>query len=113
MTGRDEKGVKFAERALGLAEQGEEMLCAECHFCLFMHSPRHRIASGRALKALLADGVTTDDWLFEGNLERLRQEEDPRYELAREVAEALRTGDTSALDDFEEWRDLDLPDREE
>ena len=113
VTGRDEKGVKFAERALGLAEQGEEMLCAECHFCLFMHSPRHRIASGRALKALLADGVTTDDWLFEGNLERLRQEEDPRYELAREVAEALRTGDTSALDDFEEWRDLDLPDREE
>jgi len=33
--------------------------------------------------------------------------------LAREVAEALRTGDTSALNDFEEWRDLDLPDREE
>jgi hypothetical protein len=113
VTGRDEKGVKFAERALGLAEQGEEMLCAECHFCLFMHSPRHRIASGRALKALLADGVTTGDWPFEGNLERLRQEEDPRYELAREVAEALRTGDASALDDFEEWRDLDLPDREE
>ena len=113
VTGRDEKGVKFAERALGLAEQGEEMLCAECHFCLFMHSPRHRIASGRALKALLADGVTTGDWPFEGNLERLRQEEDPRYELAREVAEALRTGDASALNDFEEWRDLDLPDREE
>ena len=113
VTGRDEKGVKFAERALGLAEQGEEMLCAECHFCLFMHSPRHRIASGRALKALLADGVTTDDWSFEGNLERLTQEEDPRYELARAVAEALRTGDASALNDFEEWRDLDLPDREE
>jgi len=32
---------------------------------------------------------------------------------ARAVAEALRTGDTSALDDFEEWRDLDLPDQEE
>lgn len=113
VTGRDEKGVEFAERALGLAEQGEEALCAECHFYLFMHSPRHRITSGRALKALLADGVTTGDWSFEGNLERLRQEEDPRYELARAVAEALRTGDASALDDFEEWRDLDLPDREE
>ena len=113
VTGRDEKGVEFAERALGLAEQGEEALCAECHFYLFMHSPRHRIASGRALKALLADGVTTGDWSFEGNLERLRQEEDPRHELARAVAEALRTGDASALDDFEEWRDLDLPDREE
>ena len=113
VTGRDEKGVEFAERALKLAERGEEALCAECHFYLFMHSPRHRTASGRALKALLADGVTTGDWSFEGNLERLRQEEDPRYELARAVAEALRNGDASALDDFEEWRDLDLPDREE
>lgn len=112
VTGRDEEGVEFAERALKLAEQGEEALCAECHFYLFMHSPRHRITSGRALKALLADGVTTSDWSFEGNLERLRQEEEPRYGLARAVAEALRTGDTSALDDFEEWRDLDLPDRE-
>ena len=113
VTGRDEKGVEFAERALGLAGQGEEALCAECHFYLFMHSPRHRIASGQVLKALLADGVTTGGWSFEGNLERLTQEEDPRYELARAVAEALRTGDTGALDDFEEWRDLDLPDREE
>ena len=50
VTGRDEKGAKFAERALGLAEQGQEALCAECHFYLFMHSPRHRTASGRALK---------------------------------------------------------------
>lgn len=113
VTGRDEKGVEFAERALGLAEQGQEALCAECHFYLFMHSPRHRITSGRALKALLADGVTTGGWSFEENLERLRQEEDPRYEFARAVAEALRAGDASALDDFEEWRDLDLPDREE
>ena len=113
VTGRDEKGAEFAERALGLAERGQEALCAEYHFYLFMHSPRHRITSGRALKALLADGVTTDDWSFEGNLERLTQEEDPRYELARAVAEALRNGNASALDDFEEWRDLDLPDREE
>ena len=113
MTEQDEKGVEFAERALELAEQGEEALCAECHFYLFMHSPRHRIASGRALKALLADGVTTGGWSFEENLARLKQEEDPRYELARAVAEALRNGNASALDDFEEWRDLDLPDREE
>lgn len=113
VTGRDEKGAKFAERALGLAGRGEEALCAECHFYLFMHSPRHRTASGRALKALLADGVTTGGWSFEGNLERLKQEKAPRYELAWAVAEALRNGDTSALDDFEEWRDLDLPDREE
>ena len=113
VTGRDEEGLEFAERALKLAERGQEALCAACHFCLFMHSPRHRIASGRALKALLADGVTTGGWSFEGNLERLTQEEAPRYEFARAVAEALRNGDASALDDFEEWRDLDLPDREE
>ena len=113
VTGRDGKGAKFAERALDFAQQDQEALCAECHFYLFMHSPRHRITSGRALKALLADGVTTGGWSFEENLERLTQEEDPRYELARAVAEALRTGDTSALNDFEEWRDLDLPDREE
>ena len=113
MTGQDEKGVEFAERALKLAKRGQEALCAEFHFYLFMHSPRHRITSGRALKALLADGVTTGDWSFEENLERLRREEDPRYEFAWAVAEALRTGDASALNDFEEWRDLDLPDREE
>lgn len=113
LTGRDEKGAKFAERTPRLAEQGEETPCAECHFYLFMHSPRHRITSGRALKALLADGVTTGDWSFEGNLERLTQEEDPRYGLARAVAEALRNGNASALNDFEEWRDLDLRDREE
>ena len=112
-TGRDEKGAKFAERALRLAGRGQEALRAEFHFYLFMHSPRHRSTSGRALKALLADGVTTGDWSFEGNLERLKKEEDPLYELARAVAEVLRTGDASALNDFEEWRDLDLPDREE
>ena len=108
MTSRDEKGVDFAERALGLAERGQEVLCAECHFYLFMHSPRHRITSGRALKALMTDGVTTSGWSFEGNLERLKKEENPRYELARAVAEALQDGDASALDDFEEWRNLDI-----
>lgn len=108
VTVQDEEGVEFAERALKLAKRGQEALCAEFHFYLFM-----QIASGRALKALLADGVTTGGWPFEGNLERLTQEEDPRYELARAVAEALRNGDASALNDFEEWRDLDLPDREE
>ena len=113
VTGRDEEGVEFAERALKLAERGQEALCAACHFCLFMYSPQHRITSGRALKALLANGVTTGGWSFEGNLERLKQEEDPRYEFARAVAEALRNGNASALNDFEEWRDLDLPDREE
>ncbi len=104
--------MEFAERTPRLARQGQEALCAECHFYLFMHSPRHRITSGRALKALLADGVTTGGWSFEGNLERLEKEGNPRYELARAVAEALRNGDASALDDFEEWRDLALPDRE-
>ena len=40
------------------------------------------------------------------NLERLRNEEDPRLELLKAVARTLGDGDTSRLDAFEEWRDL-------
>ena len=72
----------------------------------FTVSPEHRKESGRALKKLLADGVTTGDWSFEMNLERLRREEDPRLELLKAVARTLEDGDTSRLDAFEEWRDL-------
>ena len=53
-------------------------------------------------------GSRPADGPFEGNLERLKKEENPRYELARAVAEALQDGDASALDDFEEWRNLDI-----
>ena len=45
-------------------------------------------------------------WSFEMNLERLRSEEDPRTDLLEAVAQALRDGDTSRLDAFEEWRDM-------
>ena len=50
--------------------------------------------------------MTTDDWSFEMNLERVRREEDPRLELLEAVAQTLGDGDTSRLDAFEEWRDL-------
>nr|WP_315546513.1 hypothetical protein [Actinomyces oris] len=50
--------------------------------------------------------MTTGDWSFEMNLERLRREEDPRLELLKAVPRTLEDGDTSRLDAFEEWRDL-------
>ena len=102
----DMKAIRLAEKAITLTGDEERPLLAECHFYLFAHSPEHRKESGRALKTLLADGVTTGDWSFEMNLERLRHEEDSRLELLEAVAQALGNGDTSRLDTFEEWRDL-------
>ena len=102
----DMKATSLAEKAITLASDEERPLLAECHFYLFAHSSEHRKKSGGALKALLADGVTTGGWSFEMNLERLRSEEDPRTDLLEAVAQALEDGDTSRLDAFEEWRDM-------
>ena len=102
----DMKAISLAEKAITLASDEERPLLAECHFYLFAHSPEHRKESGGVLKTLLADGVTTGDWSFEMNLERVRREEDPRLELLEAVAQALRDGDMSRLNAFEEWRDL-------
>ncbi|OMG20194.1 hypothetical protein BKH38_05330 [Actinomyces naeslundii] len=102
----DMKAISLAEKAITLASDEERPLLAKCHFYLFAHSPEHRKESGGVLKTLLADGVTTGDWSFEMNLERVRREEDPRLELLEAVAQALRDGDMSRLNAFEEWRDL-------
>ena len=102
----DMKAIILAEKAISLASDDERPLLAECHFYLFSHSPKHRKESGRALKILLADGVTTGDWSFEMNLERLRREEDPRLDLLEVVARTLEDGDMSRLNAFGEWRDL-------
>ena len=102
----DTEAISLTEKAIALADNDNTPLLTECHYYLFSHSPEHRKESGGALKALLAEGVTTGDWSFEMNLERLRREEDPRLELLEAVAQALRDGDTSRLDAFEEWRDL-------
>ena len=102
----DKKAISLVEKAISLASDDEKPLLAECHFYLFAHSPKHRKESGGALKALLAEGVTTGNWSFEMNLERLRREEDPRLNLLEAVARTLEDGDTSRLDAFEEWRDL-------
>ena len=102
----DMKAISLAEKAISLASDDERPLLAECHFYLFSHSPKHRKDSGRALKALLAEGVTTGDWSFEMNLERLRREADPRLELLEAVARTLEDGDIARLDAFKEWRDL-------
>ena len=102
----DMKAISLTKKAISFAGNDEKSLRAECHFYLFAHSPKHRKDSGGALKTLLADGVTTGDWSFEMNLERVRREEDPRLELLEAVAQALRDGDMSRLNAFEEWRDL-------
>ena len=102
----DIEAISLAEKAIPLASDDERPLLAECHFYLFAHSPTHRKESGRALKKLLADSVTTGDWSFEMNLERLRREEDPRLKLLEAVARTLKDGDMARLDAFEEWRDL-------
>ena len=100
------EAISLAEKAITLASDDEGPLLAECHFYLFTHSPGHRKESGGALKALLADGMTTGDWSFEMNLERLLRKENPRLELLEAAARTLGDGDTSRLDAFEEWRDL-------
>ena len=100
------KAISLTEKAIFLAGDAQKPLLAECYFYLFSHSSEHRKESGKALKTLLAEGVTTGDWSFEMNLERLRREEDPRLELLEAVARTLKDGNTSRLDAFEEWRDL-------
>lgn len=102
----DTKAISLTEKAITLAGDNEKPLLTECHFYLFAYSPEHRKESGRALKKLLADGVTTGDWSFEMSLERLRSEDDPRLNLLEAVARTLGDGDTSRLNAFEEWRDL-------
>jgi len=102
----DMKAISLTKKAISFAGNDEKSLLAECHFYLFAHSPKHRKDSGGALKTLLAEGVTTGDWSFEMNLERLRREADPRLELLEAAARTLGDGDTSRLDAFEEWRDL-------
>ena len=102
-TGRDEAATALATRALPLAGPDEKPLVAECRFYLFAHSPQHRRKSGKRLRDLLAAGVTTGPWSFEPNLKRLRREKDPRHDLVRDVADALRSGDTRTLEARGEW----------
>ena len=102
-TGRDKTAIALVTRALSLAGTDEKPLVAECRFYLFAHSPEHRRESGEELRDLLAAGVTTGSWSFESDLERLRREEDPRHDLVRDVADALRSGDTRTLEARGEW----------
>ena len=102
----DMKAISLTKKAISFAGNDEKSLLAECHFYLFAHSPKHRKDSGGALKTLLAEVVTTGDWSFEMNLERLRREEDPRLNLLEAVARTLKDGDMARLDAFKEWRDL-------
>ena len=105
-TGQDKTAIVLVTRALSLAGTDEKPLVAECRFYLFAHSPEHRRESGENLRNLLAAGVTTGSWSFEPNLERLRREKDPRYDLVRDVADALSSGDTRTLEARGEWYTL-------
>ena len=102
-TDQNEAAIVLATRALSLASPDEKPLVAECRFYLFAHSPEHRRESGEELRGLLAAGVTTGSWSFEPDLERLRREKDPRYDLVRDVADALRSGDARTLEARGEW----------
>ncbi len=102
-TDQNEAAIVLATRALSLASPDEKPLVAECRFYLFAHSPEHRRESGEELRGLLAAGVTTGSWSFEPDLERLRREKDPRYDLVRDVADALSSGDTQTLESRGEW----------
>ena len=101
--GRDETAIVLAIRALSLSNPDEKSIVTECRFYLFAHSLEHRRESGESLRDLLAAGVTTGSWSFEPNLERLRREKDPRYDLVRGVADALNSGDTQTLESRGEW----------
>ena len=102
-TDQNEAAIVLATRTLSLASPDEKPLVAECRFYLFAHSPEHRRESGEELRGLLAAGVTTGSWSFEPDLERLRREKDPRYDLVRDVADALRSGDARTLEARGEW----------
>ena len=101
--GRDETAIVLATRALSISNPDEKSIVTECRFYLFAHSLEHRRESGENLRDLLAAGVTTGSWSFKPNLERLRREKDPRYDLVRDVADALRSGDARTLEARGEW----------
>ena len=101
--GRDETAIVLATRALSLSNPDEKSIVTECRFYLFAHSLEHRRESGENLRDLLAAGVTTGSWSFEPNLNRLRREKDSRYDLVRDVADALSSGDTQTLESRGEW----------
>ena len=106
IVGRDDEAELLAAQALELAGDAEDQLRAECNFYLFVHVPSRRVEAGTRLKELMAGGVTTGSWDFGRNLERLQRESDPRLPMLTAVAEALRSGDSSDLEQFEEWRSL-------
>ena len=110
--GRDVEGENRAVDALRLAGSNPNLMAmrAECRFYLFAHVAARRVESGIELQQLLARGVSTGDWSFEGNVGRVRDAGDDRAALLTALAAALRVGDPAGLDRFQEWRDLPLGD---
>ena len=96
----------YASFLIDVRRRGAEALLAQNLFYLFIYAPDDREASGSKLKALLIKGTSTITWEFSQHLQRREQEGDPRLPLLKAVAEALRKGDPTGLDEFEEWRAL-------
>ncbi len=103
VSGRRAEGEQYARQALTLAGPGEAPLRAECSFYLFAHLAD--VQAGGVLKELLAAGVSTGEWSFAANLDRVGVT-DPRHELLVAVAQALAVGDPAGLDQYPEWAAL-------
>ena len=101
--GQDEEGERLARQAIPLASPREDALRAECNFYLFMHVPVARAEAAAALRELLCRNVSTGDWDFGQNLNRVHRSADSQYPLLLAVADALRVGDATSLVDYPEW----------
>ena len=68
-----------------------------------MHVPLARAEAAAALRELLCRNVSTGDWDFGQNLNRVHRSADSQYPLLLAVADALRVGDGTSLVDYPEW----------
>ena len=109
--GEDKAGSDLAVGALAVAGDDPDLVLVrtEASFYLFAHDPLRRQTAGADLKRLLSGGLSTGDWSFQPNIDRMKADTDPRTELVEAVAAALAKGDATGLDAYEEWRALDDP----
>jgi tetratricopeptide (TPR) repeat protein len=77
--GQDQEGERLARQAIPLASPREDALRAECNFYLFMHVPVARAEAAAALRELLCRNVSTGDWDFGQNLNRVHRSADSQY----------------------------------
>ena len=103
IVGQDQEGERLARQAITLASPREDAVRAECNFYLFMHVPVARAEAAPALRELLRRNVSTGDWDFGQNLNRVHKSAGSQYPLLLAVADALRVGNATSLVDYPEW----------